>query len=179
MTFDDKKVELAPGSTGATRQSWEEHNPREVLRGVMKQSPGASEKEVHDAVKEAVFEDWRYLEAIYEYWFTNNYRAFEVHSSDHTVSVMARKRARGLRAKMRKHLGKRHVAFVHGILMDMELSSGKLLRDATFADCKRESGWLLEVAKSGKPNEVVGRHLTEQQLDSLWRRHYIGIKKTG
>ena len=178
MTFDDKKAELAPGNTGATRQSWQEHNPREVLRGVMKQSPGASEKEVHDAVKEAVFEDWRYLEAIYEYWFTNNYRAFEVHSSDHSVSVTARKRARALRAKLRKHIGKRHVAFVHGILMDMELSCGKLLRDATGSDLDKETGFLAEVRKHVKPLQVVGKHLTEEQLDSLWRRHYIGIKKT-
>lgn len=175
MSYDDKA--LLPGKTGAKRQSWLEFNPREVLRGVMKQSPRASEKEIHDAVKVALFEDRRYLEALYEYWFVGNYRAFEVHSSDHSVSVVAREQALRRRAGMREHISKRHVAFVHGVLMDTELSCGKLLRDATGSDLDKETGFLAEVRKHVKPSQIVGRHLTEQQLDNLWRRHY-SMKKT-
>ena len=57
--------------------------------------------------------------------------------------------------------------------MDMELSNGKLLRNATGSDLDKETGFLAEVRKYVKPTQVVGKHLTEAQLGTLWKRHYV------
>jgi hypothetical protein len=165
-------TDLPPGKIGAKRQSWMEFNPRSVLRAIMKQSPNASEKEIHDAVKVALFEDTRYLEAIFESWFANNYRSFEVITGDNTVAVLKRQMRKAQHDRLMAHIGKRHAEFTHGILMDMQLSCGKLLREAHGSDLDKETGFLGEVRKHVKSNQIVGRALTEQQLSNLWSRHY-------
>jgi hypothetical protein len=53
-------------------------------------------------------------------------------------------------------------------LMNMFLSDGETrLKDATGAQIRLEHGWLGLIAKHVKPNEIVGRKLTAQQLYNL------------
>jgi hypothetical protein len=175
MTFNEDS--LNPGQTGAKRQSWEDFNPRAVLLRVMKERPRASEKEIHDVVKTEIFEEVGYLHAIFNYWFTHNYQATEVRERDHSVAILKKTMSKARRATIREHIERKHVEFTHGILMDMELSCGKLLREAKGSDLDKETGFLAEVRKNVKPSQLVGKVLTEEELHNLWKRHYIKGKK--
>lgn len=58
---------------------------------------------------------------------------------------------------------------VNVILMNLTLPSGKLLRDATFKECAAAGGFFARVSKQGKPNQVVGKALTEEKLRAVWK----------
>lgn len=42
-------------------------------------------------------------------------------------------------------------------------------REATFAEVRKEGGLFVKIGKLGKPSQVVGKVLTEAQLQKLWR----------
>ena len=165
-------TQLNPGRTGAKRQSWEKYNPRELLKDAIRSNPRASEAEISEVVWESVKNEKGYLWPLYEYWFANNYKRFFVeevsdyesvgHTSIKTREVPERNGSRQEFKNIKEKL--------KSILMDYMLSNGKRLRDATFQDCKIDGGWLKEVAKQGRPNEVVGKKLTEKDLQCLMTR---------
>jgi hypothetical protein len=55
-------------------------------------------------------------------------------------------------------------------ILNTTLPNGTIMRDATGAECARAGGFYAEVARHIKPTQVVGRHLTETDLQNLWRR---------
>lgn len=167
---------MRPGKYGAMRQSWYGSNPRDLLRQVMLDNPRASEKEIFDAFCEGLNNDHSYWGAITEYWFANNFRSCSVAQMGNNSVAFIEQRAE------RRDYRRREVAEAHElkekiktVLMDFVLSSGKQLRDATFGECRTEGGWLLEISKRGKANEIVGRKLTEADLKSLHKRA-LGMK---
>lgn len=58
------------------------------------------------------------------------------------------------------------------VLLDLIMPSGKALRDATGAECRRAGGFYADVARALKPTQVVDRHLTEEDLQNIRARHY-------
>jgi len=63
-------------------------------------------------------------------------------------------------------------------LMDHLLSTGKLLRYATFGEVRREGGWLSAIGKLDFPdNAVVGKHLTEANLKAMHKRAALSSVK--
>jgi len=62
---------------------------------------------------------------------------------------------------------KRAQRIARGLLMNTVLSTGKMLRDATFKECAAEGGWLLAISKRGKPHQIVGETLKEKDLAGL------------
>jgi hypothetical protein len=165
---------LNPGQTGAKRQSWERYNPRDVLRDVIRSRPRASEAEIREATWEIIRNEREYLPAIFDYWFTNNYRQFFVDEvAEHSTAIqeVISKRPRASNQPSRDEV-EQEKEKLRPILMDQVLSTGKPLRSATFGECAAESGWLREVAKQGPPNALVGRRLTERQLWNLRTRSF-------
>lgn len=164
---------LNPGVTGAKRQSWERHNPRDVLKDIIRSHPKASEAEIKELVWETVRNERDYLPTIFDYWFTNNYRQFFVDEiADHSIAIRETHRTvakRGSNQPTRAEVETAKAA-LRPILMDHRLSNDKALRDATFAECAAESGWLREVAKQGRPTAIVGKKLTEKDLWALRAR---------
>lgn len=53
------------------------------------------------------------------------------------------------------------------VLMDVLLPNGKKLRDSTFRACAEAGGWFGKIAAMGKPDQIVGAILTEQELPDL------------
>lgn len=159
-----------PGVYGAKRQSWYEKNPRELLHRVMRENPRGSEKEVFEGFCDHVENDPGYWGAIIEYWFANNYRLFYVSEiAANSVAISRREtkqRARDVVAREKAIIKDR----LRAALMDLVLSNGKKLREATFGDCEREGGWLLAISKRGKRGEIVGKKLTEDDLHNIQRR---------
>jgi hypothetical protein len=69
------------------------------------------------------------------------------------------------KAAEREELKQRFTQF---IFLEMVLPiCGKRLKDATFAECSTEGGLLSKIGKMGKPNQIVGKTVTEEQLRRL------------
>jgi hypothetical protein len=164
---------LNPGRLGSKRQSWSEYNPRELIKDAVRAHPRASEAEIRNEVWEVVKNEKEYMTTVFDYWFANNYRSFFIEEIEgEAATIVPIKKANGsyksnqpTRAEVDEAKEK-----LRPILMDQILSSGKTLREVTFKDCEKGSGWLKEVSKHGKPTEVVGKHLTEQNLWNLRKR---------
>lgn len=163
---------LNPGRLGSKRQSWSQNNPRELIRDAVISRPRASEAEIRNVVWETIKNEKGYFETIFDYWFANNYRSFfieELENEAILITPVKRTCARQSNQPSRPEIEKAKEE-MRPILMDHMLSGGMLLREATFGECKKEGGWLKEVAKYGKPSEVVGKHLTEKDLWNLRKR---------
>lgn len=110
----------------------------------------------------------RYLTMFFNNWFNNNWarKPIEEHSPRSRVrpyKPRPKPTAEEVRAQRKADANLRGIA-----LMNMFLSDGETrLKDATGAQVKRECGWFQLIAKHVKPNEVVGRKLTAEQLFNL------------
>lgn len=63
------------------------------------------------------------------------------------------------------------------ILLNLTLPDGKLLRNATGAECKRAGGWFNAVGACIKPTQVVDKHMTEDNLRDIRARFYQANKR--
>lgn len=156
----------------------------DLLRIVRGENPRASEAEVRDICRAKALADRALIGELFDYWFGNSYRdvaviggaqqSFAVISVDRprqSSETRAATRA-ATSAKIRARAGE-----MMACLMDHALSDGTLLRFATFGQCAREGSWLSDIAKQGKPTEVVGKKLTETDLQNLRRRYQSSRKR--
>jgi hypothetical protein len=102
----------------------------------------------------------RYLEMFFNNWFNNNWARGEV-----VKPYKPRKPQTPAQVKERR----KSDANLRGLaLMNMFLSDGETrLKDATGRQVRAETGWLQLIAKHVKPNEIVGKKLTAEQLANL------------
>jgi len=102
----------------------------------------------------------RHLEMFFNNWFNANW------TRDTTVKPYKPRNKPGPQQEKER---RKSDANLRGLaLMNMFLSDGETrLKDATGAQIRQEFGWLQLVAKHVKPNEIVGRKLTAQQLYNL------------
>lgn len=145
----------------------------DLLQNTMRDNPRGSEKEIHDLCLKATATDPLLHLALFEYWFANSYRDFIIAEFDsHSVAVLPA--SRGSRQPSTKADRERATETLkHQLkicLLDHLLSDGTPIRDATFGQCARDGGWLATIAKHGKANEIVGKKLTEVDLQNLLRR---------
>ncbi len=157
----------------------------DLLRDTLIAMPGASAAEIREACRLKCALDPALREALFDYWFDNSRRDFEVVRAPHCVAVLPAARPARVaptmetRAAAREHVEAIKARVVERLLLDHALSDGTLLRHATFGACAREAGWLAAVAKQGKPQEIVGRKLTEDNLQNLMRRFQNAPRGSG
>jgi len=138
-----------------------------LLRDAIRDNPKGSEKEISDACWGVAKAAPDLHHALFQYWFKNSYRDFVVAEMTPTsIAVLPVRRA----VVSRGHEVSQMVARMEAKLMDHVLSDGTALRFATFGQCTKEGGWLIAVGKQGKANEVVGKRLTEVNLQNLLKR---------
>jgi len=148
-----------------------------LLKSVLREDSRASEKQCFDTFYIRLQQNADALKEVAADWFVRNYARLEIiEPQKHSVAVVERQAAE------RKMVGANQASKERGILhkakaaiidclLDFVLSDGKQLRFATFGDCARDGGWLLAVAKCGRPNEIVGKKLTEIDLRNLRQRN--------
>lgn len=145
-------------------------NLRELLRCVMRDHPGASEAEARQICWQRCHGDDALVQSLFDYWFGNSFRDFKVvGGTGNSSAVISIKQAR--RASTREAINKLKDRMV-ACLMDHQLSDGTALRFGTFGQAARDGGWLADIAKLGKPNEIIGKKLTEAELQNIRQRHY-------
>lgn len=150
-------------------------NLSELLRTVMRDNPRASEAEARQLCWRRCQGNAELIQSLFDYWFGNSYRDFKVISgSAFSSAVIAIKRER--RAGTREAINKLKDKMV-ACLMDHMLSDGTPLRFGTFGRAARDGGWLSDIGKLGKANEVIGKKLTEADLQNIRQRHYARNSK--
>lgn len=139
-------------------------NPTELLRQMREADRTASPEHLFRKWCDIVRDDDDYLSAALHHAFTNINTTLE---RDENKTPPTAKQTAERRASEQAKVSalKERVAKI--VLMNIMLPTGKLLRESTFADCKKAGGWFAKVAAKGKPNQVVGRTLSEVDLQKL------------
>lgn len=145
----------------------------ELLRNVMRDNPRGSQREIRDLCLKHCSAEPSLQIALFDYWFGNSYRDFivEEFAPNSTAVLSARREREPADPQSRAKAVEQLTNQLKIALLDHQLSDGTPLRDATFGQVAREGGWLQSIAKCGKANEIVGKKLTESDLQSLLRRH--------
>lgn len=152
-------MHIEPSRTGAaaTRRR-SKKNPMEVLVGLVEADPTADQDRLFGQWWKKIRGDDEQIEAVARHSFTNMLTAIERGSrkpKQRTAEDMEQeRRAIGALVNLVKNV----------VLMDIVLPNGKKLRDCTFAECSAAGGWFKLVATKGKPSELVGKVLSEEQL---------------
>lgn len=166
MTYTDT------GTRGAKVQSWRAANPRDLLKRVIDDNPGADRAALLKMFNEALQDDGDdYIETIIEYWFTNNYQSLVAprFAQEAKRQETYNQAVAGIREQLRKRIEEGAAI----VLLDMTMPNGKRLADCTGSECivlrRSIGGWLGRVARRVKPDETVGATLSEQQLQALYK----------
>lgn len=149
----------------------------------------ATEAEVREATWDEFALTGKHARTLFDYWFDNNYRRLsiqEVRTGGTVTIVDAGKRGRAStvttftppkrktpaeRAAQKSKITRLANRVSQIALMDLRTSTGKRIRDCTFAEIKKEAGWLGAIAKLGKPNQIVGEVLTETDIRNIRLRN--------
>ncbi len=158
-------IELDTVLGGPSIHKTEEFNPTQVLVSLIDENPGASREELKVQFREKVRDDDDYLIPIIDYYFLNafrglgNYKTRSSHTARRTQEEI-KKKAAEIAAKVRSI-----------IILDLMLPCGKSARTATFEDLRRAGGFWSELSSKGKPNQVAGKVLKDEQVQKLWAEY--------
>jgi hypothetical protein len=145
------------------------------FREAMLENPRASRAEALKRFKKTVKADPAALEKIIEAWFYSKAGSYDVVVTKTGATVVGIQKARKMRdepsvSDAEFKLAKDAVASV--ILLDLVLPDGGLLRDATGAQVAKYEGFLGAIGKRLKATQVVGRHLSEADLQNIRARYF-------
>ena len=154
------------GVYGAKVQSWRRTNPRDILKRLMEENPRCEKQALLALFRDAAKSSEDHIDTIIDYWFANNYHSLaEKPPAQQREAMAARESA--YRATSKK-VQERIVAKAISLLdPDMIFGNGKSLRDNTFGYFGKLGGGFMALSRMGKPNQVVGRVLTDDQIRSI------------
>lgn len=156
------------GTYGAKRQSMKRGSPRDLLKRLIEENSGLGEPDILKLFRSEVLDNPDMVDAIVEYWYANNYRSLTIRPVASEVKTKARVEAKVQTAKRVEVLTQVVKARAQRmVLLDWVMPSGKPLRDSTGKDCAKAGGWLAKIAAKIKPNEIVGKALSEAQVRKL------------
>jgi uncharacterized protein YfaP (DUF2135 family) len=164
---------LNTGILGAKVQSWKSANPRDILKRLMEENPRMEKPALLAALRHELLSEDRieYLDAVIEYWFSNNYhslvapRVSATRPSPAVAKAAKQEKIAAIRQKVERHIEEK----VEARLLDFIMPSGKTLRDSTGADCAKAGGWLTKIAGKVNARQRVGNVLSEEQVRKLFK----------
>lgn len=153
---------LDTGTYGAKVQSWKRANPRDLLKRLIDNQPAAG--------RDAIFQEFReylrgddgedFLDSVIEYWFANNYHSLIERPAPSRAAQQTERRVAVEKVK----------ETIRARLLDMRLPNGLTLAASTFGYCAKLGGGLARIGAKGKPNQVVGKHLSETEVRKLYSK---------
>ena len=135
----------------------------EVLVSLIEADPTADAKKLFARWSVIIRDDDDLLTAALQHSFTNAFAALEAprrHASRPFAPLVTR-------AERAASVATTSKVVTQIMLMNLTLPSGKLLREATFKECTEAGGWWVKVGKQGKPNQIVGRTISEVDLRAI------------
>jgi hypothetical protein len=142
------------GQKGATRLSWSQFGPRDLLAQLADEHPKASRERLRQLFSDAVRADDRWLDGCVEYAFTNSINALE------------NQRVRDARqpAARPSDVAKKMVPeAMKVLLLNMEMPNGKRLRYCTGREVAKFGSFYTKIAKKAGAKRI-GEVYDEAQL---------------
>jgi hypothetical protein len=135
----------------------------ELLVSLIEAEPIAKAETLFRRWLEIVREDEDYLIPALQHTFANLYNALS--------KTKRRRKSTNIadRKKQQQKIEAAAQAVSEMILLDLTLPNGKKLRDATFRECTEAGGWWIKIGKKGKPNQIVGKVLSEKDIQAIKR----------
>jgi hypothetical protein len=141
-----------------------ELNPRDIIIELTKMYPEEDRAALFARFREEIKDHEDYQRKIDWYFFVNMHDYLTTRRN--SPSGQARAVQKNAEHDVVKDLKQQIVQLV---LLDLMLPNGKVLREATGADCAKAGGWFAAIAKKVKPKQVVGAVLSEEQLQAMRR----------
>lgn len=144
----------------ATMSRIAEKNPQHLIIEVMEDDPQAGPEKLFKKWYALIKDDEDYLVPALRHAFTN------------MLNNIDRGRPKRTRKKPNQKAREQEVALLKEriekvLFLNLMLPTGKLLRESTFAECANVGGWFGKIAKKGKPHEIVGDVLSEEQIRKI------------
>ena len=158
----------------------------DLLKKIIVDDPSVSEASAKQQMWEQIKDSQGLFRLLYDNWFNANWFRYEPEVKEiiteipgkppvigQSVTVMRKRRGSQRETKFKRKVVAKKIIMEKAqiILMNLPMPNGKLLRDCTFADCSKFTGWFKILAKQGKPTEKVGKKLSEIDLQNLWMRN--------
>jgi hypothetical protein len=154
----------------------------DAFLNALKRNPESSRKEAFEAFLETVRSDPAYIVALADDYFyrmeaqwrnqqdarTGSYSVVATPAKQRRAEVAASK---DRIAKAKEELAEKIRPF---IWLEMEMPNGKKLRHCTGAELAQFGGAFLAISKELKPNQVVDKHLSEQDIRNIASRFRPG-----
>lgn len=153
-------VNIDAGTYGAKRQSFKRNdvNPRALLRELLEANRNLSKEESRTRHLSTIRESENYeafVEAIHEYWHSNNYNSLVPETESQTKKTAIHEEKEKTKNHIKQKLKKAIKAEALKIALDFVMPNGKALGDCTFAEIGKIGGAWSKLATGGKPNQKV------------------------
>lgn len=137
-------------------------SPMQLLVDIIDGDPTADHRRLFRTWWDRIQSDDQFMEAVALHAFTNMFAALE-RDKNKSAPVKPKEAIEAERKAVAALVSQvRNV-----VLLDLKLPNGKKLRNSTFAECSAAGGWFKMVATKGKPSQVVGAVLTEDELRGI------------
>lgn len=155
------------------------------IKDVLLSNPEISEAEAKEFLWSSMKDNKDIFRLLFDNWFNVNWRRYEPQVKE-VVTKKGKKRIVGRSVTIVRLIPKQHQQSKEKrkiiaqkiiqnaaptILMNLPMPNGKPLKDCTGNECSKFGGWFGLIAKAIKPKEIVGKHLTETDLQNLLRRN--------
>ena len=94
--------------------------------------------------------EWYFFANMYSYLTTNRNGRHDIPVNREVREAHTRQRVERIKQQI--------------VLMKLMLPSGKLIEESTFGELAKGGAWLAKASKLGKPHQIVGKTVTEEQL---------------
>ena len=146
------------GRLGSKRSSWSRVHYRDLALKICQDHPEFSVEALAQVFSDAVIKHPEFMESISIYIMANIRAALTPRNGQ----------ARG--GNIEDRVVKQVAAKAMTALMILPMPSGKTLGQSTGEECIKVGGWLERVGKRVGPRGIVGRMLSEKDLQAMWKK---------
>lgn len=145
-----------------------QRSPHDLMRQLMDENPGAPHHKIDKLFVDAVLNDPDLNRACVSGFAVNVRMAVERLASAPASSIVIGRLKEVKRTKASvKFSGRSAGESIRAAILDFVMPNGKTLRDCTFREVAQAGDRFAKIAAMGRPNQVVGKVLTDEQAARL------------
>lgn len=148
----------------------ERFNPTEILISLLDEQPDIDVDAISAKFYERVSDDEDYLRPIVKYFVISMMRNIDSGRRRNGKTVEQKRKERASRvAEIKQEASKIVEKMKSIVILDLVLPNGKTARASTCADCARAGGVFTKLSKLGRPRQIVGNLITDEQAQKLYK----------
>lgn len=154
---------------GATRASWQDHNPRELVKRIMEKYPNDTPPQIRARVHTALQtkRDAKYLEAFIDYTIDNALAALNT-NPDNTTRDDRRKQDEKYREEVARRAKKIKDQIINIVFMEFMTPFGKPLGQCTGEEGRALTDWFSRFFDGIADDQRLCDHRTEEDLRRIF-----------